>query len=446
MSRFFLKETVLGIKRNSISFKSIVLYVILTVVLVSVFNFIIWENQSDLIIRNQKLISETQFIQLKNAIRRYSDKSASTSDLEIFSRISEQSIQFGAKEMTVYKENGGLVFPNSGELHQAAEEELVRINRAIAKQGLEDRDFYPVMDASNTNILLYLPVNNPNVQEMMVFKFTLPMQNMEKERNVLLRLCFLVGAFVLLLQIFFAFFLHKLVIAPIVNLEKIVHQIAQGDFTQRIDLHRDDEIGHLASSFNEMTQSLIRIREEAKGSNPLTGLPGNNVIVKMIEGYIHSGNEFAIIYGDLDNFKAYNDKYGFSKGDDAILYTRDCMSQAGKKFGDDSTFVGHEGGDDFVIITSFATWEAICRAVVSSFDAEINQFYSETDAKNGFIDSVDRQGKRVRFPLMSISLAVVSNHFRKISDHRVLVSAAAEMKKFVKKSEGSTFAIDRRTF
>jgi diguanylate cyclase (GGDEF)-like protein len=221
--------------------------------------------------------------------------------------------------------------------------------------------------------------------------------------------------------------------------------VSKGDFDQTIDIKQDDEIGLLAKAFKEMMLSLVRIREEAKGANPLSGLPGNNIIVKKIEEMIHHNYEFAVIYGDLDNFKAYNDKYGFSKGDDAILYTRDCFLDAAKRFGDAYTFVGHEGGDDFVIVTGFHNWEAICKGIIAAFDSDVKQFYNETDAKAGFIESLDRQGRRMRFPLMSISLAVASNHYRQVTDHRAIVSIAAEMKKYVKKTEGSTYAIDKRT-
>ena len=135
----------------------------------------------------------------------------------------------------------------------------------------------------------------------------------------------------MVLQFIFAMFLRKIVIIPLTKLERITHAVSKGDFNQTIDVKQNDEIGMLASGFQEMVLNLVRIREEAKGANPLSGLPGNNVIVKEIENCISKGVEFAVIYGDLDNFKAYNDKYGFSKGDDAILYTRDAFLEAAKK-------------------------------------------------------------------------------------------------------------------
>lgn len=152
----------------------------------------------------------------------------------------------------------------------------------------------------------------------------------------------------------------------------------------------------------------------------------------------------AVIYGDLDNFKAYNDKYGLNKGDEAILHCRDVFLSAIEEV-DPSAFVGHEGGDDFVIVSTFEIWEPICKIIVKKFDEGVPRFYNKTHLEQGYIDAMDRQGNQVTFPLMSISLAVVSNYFRPAVDHRVLISWAAEMKKVVKKMEGSSFALDRRT-
>jgi hypothetical protein len=107
--------------------------------------------------------------------------------------------------------------------------------------------------------------------------------------------------------------------------------------------------------------------------------------------------------------------------------------------------MGHEGGDDFVAITTFDNYESLARAIIANFDRDIAQFYNETDVRNGYIESINRQGQRMRFPLISISLAIVSNHYRKFRNHAELVSVVTEMKRVVKKYEGSNFAIDRRT-
>jgi diguanylate cyclase (GGDEF)-like protein len=435
---------VLGIRRNSLSYKTAILYIVLTVLITSIFNFIIWENQSDLITRNQQLISENQSVKLKQLFLKQRESIVDKANPEPYKKIAEAAAHDGFKELTVYSEKGEILY-HRGEAKAVpvdAERKIV-INRAIAKSELEDKEFYHDIHIKERLINLYLPLPL-KTGEVIVGMFPIKVKSLEEEKNVLLRLCLLVTVIVIFLQFIFALFLRKIVIVPISKLEKVTHEVSKGDFNQAIDIKQDDEIGLLANAFKEMMLSLVRIREEAKGANPLSGLPGNNVIVKKIEDMIHAKRKFAVIYGDLDNFKAYNDKYGFSKGDDAILYTRDAFLDAAKKFGDASTFVGHEGGDDFVVVTGYENWEAVCKGIVAAFDSDIKQFYNETDAKSGFIESLDRQGRRMRFPLMSISLAVASNHYRPVEDHRMIVSIAAEMKKYVKKMEGSCYAIDKR--
>lgn len=435
----------LGIRRNSLSYKTAILYIILTVLIASVFNFIIWENQSDLITRNQQLISETQSVKLRQLLVRQAGAIKDKRSPEIYKKVAEAAAGEGAPEMTVFAENGDVLYHRGAKAAaKPSGEDRLLINRAIAKSALEDKEFYHDIRMAERQIHLYVPMPLPS-GEQIVARFPLKIKSLEEEKNVLLRLCLLVTLIVIALQFIFALFLRKIVIIPISKLEKITHEVSKGDFNQTIDIKQDDEIGMLANAFKEMTLNLVRIREEAKGANPLSGLPGNNIIVQKIEEMIHNKRKFAVIYGDLDNFKAYNDKYGFSKGDDAILYTRDCFLDTAKKFGDPLTFVGHEGGDDFVIVCTYETWEPLCKGITTSFDSDIKQFYNESDAKQGFIESLDRQGRRMRFPLMSISLAVASNYYRPVDDHRMIVSIAAEMKKYVKKMEGSSYAIDKRT-
>lgn len=431
----------LRIRRNTLSYKTAVLSIILTVLLASVFNFIIWENQSDLIIRNQQLIAENQSVRFSRTVSLIAGSVQKSGEEAAWKKLDTLAGKEGLKGLEVFLEDGRRIYGKGSDL---GEEEKLILNRSVAKLELEGKPFFHDLRFDDHRIDLYIP--QPLASgEVAVARLPLAIATLEEDRRVLLRLCLLVTAVVIALQVAFVLFLRGIIINPLAKLEDATHRISVGEFNQTIDIKQDDEIGLLANSFNEMLVNLVRIREEAKGSNPLSGLPGNNVIIKHIDAMIEAKREFAVIYGDLDNFKAYNDKYGFSKGDDAILYTRDCFLESARKFGNADTFVGHEGGDDFVIVTPFDTWEAICKGITSAFDAGVRQFYNENDAKQGFIDSIDRQGRRMRFPLMSISLAVASNHFKPITDHRLFVQIAAEMKKVVKKTEGSCYAIDKRT-
>jgi GGDEF domain-containing protein len=154
-----------------------------------------------------------------------------------------------------------------------------------------------------------------------------------------------------------------------------------------------------------------------------------------------------VLYCDLDNFKAYNDAYGFSRGDEAILFTRDCLRKSFDELGIQDGFIGHEGGDDFIAITDFDSWEPCVKHFIELFDSGVPLLYSDSDRANGYLESVDRKGIRQRFPLMTVSVAVVTNQWRAYARHDEIAQTAAELKKLAKRANGtngSQFAVDRR--
>ena len=148
---------------------------------------------------------------------------------------------------------------------------------------------------------------------------------------------------------------------------------------------------------------------------------------------------------DLDNFKAYNDLYGHSSGDKVIKASAQIITRVFKNSGHDDDFVGHVGGDDFLCITVPERSEILCEKIVNEFDEKIKEFYREKDVKRGFIQSVDRLGHKQKFPIMSISIAIVTNEKREITHHAKVAQIAAELKKYVKQFKGSNYAKDRRS-
>lgn len=186
----------------------------------------------------------------------------------------------------------------------------------------------------------------------------------------------------------------------------------------------------------------------AKDNNPLTGLPGNRAISIKLQNLIINQNEFkfAVIYADLDNFKPYNDIYGFAKGDEIILYTAKLLEESLKQFSNSNLdFLGHIGGDDFILITVPDNIENICNHITKKFDEDAPSFYNETDRKQGYIISKDREGNVKKFKFLSISLAVVTNSKRSFESITDLSKVAAEVKKAAKSKEGSSWYVDRRT-
>lgn len=179
-------------------------------------------------------------------------------------------------------------------------------------------------------------------------------------------------------------------------------------------------------------------------TSPLTRLPGNRAVERTLRDRIAAGAPFAVCYFDLDHFKPYNSKYGFVAGDVVIQMLGDLIVGAILEHGNDDDFVGHEGGDDFVVVTTPEEAEAICRAVIAGFDETIPGHYNEEDRARGYFLSRDRQGNEVTFPLMTVSGAGVTNQRRKLVHPRQVAQIAAELLSYVKGLEGSNYLFDRR--
>ena len=176
----------------------------------------------------------------------------------------------------------------------------------------------------------------------------------------------------------------------------------------------------------------------------MTKLPGNNMIREEVERRIKNDEKFVAIHVDLDNFKAYNDHYGIAKGDEIIKLTSKVLENALKVKGGAGDFIGHEGGDDFFMITASSRGEAVAQEIISSFDSQIRAFYTKEDQEAGFIMEKSRRGELMKFPIMTISLAGVTNQFRPISSYAELTNIAVNVKSKVKQIQKSTFLVDRR--
>lgn len=189
----------------------------------------------------------------------------------------------------------------------------------------------------------------------------------------------------------------------------------------------------------------LRRAEEMRASSPLTGLPGNIRIQDEIAGAVASGRPFALVYADLDNFKAYNDYYGFLRGDAAIKTASGIFQEEARRVAGEAAFVGHMGGDDFVLMVPPERVEDLCHAIIERFDGATGELYEDEDQERGYIEIRSRRGDLQRFPLISISLGVATTERRTFSHREEAVAIATEMKNYAKRSEGSSWAIDRRS-
>jgi diguanylate cyclase (GGDEF)-like protein len=255
----------------------------------------------------------------------------------------------------------------------------------------------------------------------------------------------LTAALVILANVFFVVILSKRIIGPISLLNTATKEVAAGDLDLRIHMNSNDELEELAETFNIMTIELKKMKEKAENANPLTKLPGNIVISEEVEKRIKENRKFTVIYCDLDNFKAFNDKYGIHAGDEAIKLAAAVFKEAVAQKGNPGDFIGHEGGDDFILLTTPDKAQAIGDYITSQFDSRIRTLYSKEDLDRGYIEAKSRHSDEImKFPIMTISLAGVSNEIRPISSYGEVTNIAAEVKKKAKKMQASCFVVDQR--
>lgn len=179
-------------------------------------------------------------------------------------------------------------------------------------------------------------------------------------------------------------------------------------------------------------------------ANPLTRLPGNVSIMHEFLRRIESKGLFAVCYIDLDKFKAYNDTYGFEHGDEVIRETARIIIRVAQECGNPDDFIGHIGGDDFILVTELEKAEKIANRLIELFDQTAPSFYNETDRMRGYIVAHDRQGIERHFPILSISIGIVTNEFRKLDHVAQIGEIGAELKGFAKNVGKSNFIIDKR--
>jgi GGDEF domain-containing protein len=234
-----------------------------------------------------------------------------------------------------------------------------------------------------------------------------------------------------------------LMVVPVV----LWHQQPEADTIQRILSSPVDDlvIGH-AHDKNAHARLRLALRRSWRDLdvNPSSRLPGPTTIERVLQQKIQAGEHFAVCYADLDDFKAYNDYYGYFYGDKVIKMTarvvRDSVFEHQA-----NGFIGHIGGDDFVFVIDPAKARRVCQTILSRFDAEIGLCYEPRDRRNGHIISKNRRGVPESFPLMSLSIAVVINRGDTFAHVGEISHMVADLKKYVKTMPGSNFVFERRS-
>ncbi len=194
----------------------------------------------------------------------------------------------------------------------------------------------------------------------------------------------------------------------------------------------------------EVIKELKRINHLALDATPNTGLPGNNSIMAELKRVLSDSAAVTVIYADLDNFKVYNDRYGFAQGDNVIIFTANVIRVALLIAGCGDSFLGHVGGDDFVIIVPADKCAAVAAEIIQRIDNGIREFYSAEDLLRGYVTATVRGGKEQRYHFVSLSLGAVDLTRRKFSTPFAIIDICTETKKAAKARQGSNLFLDQR--
>ncbi|MBW2483135.1 MAG: sensor domain-containing diguanylate cyclase [Deltaproteobacteria bacterium] len=228
------------------------------------------------------------------------------------------------------------------------------------------------------------------------------------------------------------------------ELKLATSMIARGKFHYEPKIENKDEIGDLSTAFVNMAKKLKRLEQQNLDTSPLTRLPGGVYIEKKLNQRIALKRPIAFCLLDIDHFKSFNDRYGYARGNELIKTTAAIIRKAVIELGSTMDFIGHIGGDDFVIITTPNRYDRICRAIVKTFDGTIPNIYDAGDRQRGYIIGENRQGQKVSFPLASISIAVVTNVNRPVVNYIQFGEISAEIKQRAKATAGSNYVVDQR--
>lgn len=200
-------------------------------------------------------------------------------------------------------------------------------------------------------------------------------------------------------------------------------------------------------------KNLGRLLSINRTISPLTGLPGNVQIHAELKKRLSNKEEFSVLYLDLDNFKPYNDVYGFLRGDQVIQYTAEvilsCVHESicrldTENISNNNCFVGHIGGDDFLAIVPYTEVDKLCQNIIAMFDHGIKKFFSDADLERGYIESVNRKGEKDAFPITGISIGAVIAEKNRFANILEISEVGSQVKHLAKTIQGSSYTIDRR--
>lgn len=421
------------------------LMIISSVIFIAAFTFIQVNNQIANINRYNRYRADLSTLIVKNNLEAILKESLPETVASYFKDTVSSLLESNIIQEMVVFDNDGAIIASTKDEDKITYKDLDKFENLRMASGA-NKWFVSSSDKTKQKLYIYIALKKEEPGPISyVAKLSLPLASAYEAFREVYTPIIIAIIIVILANILFGFMLSKTVIGPIKTLNNVTKIIADGDLSIRTNINTQDELEELGSTFNYMTEELIKMKERAENANPLTKLPGNIVIHEEMDKRIQNNLKFMVIYCDLDNFKAFNDKYGIAKGDEAIKLTSEIFKEAVKLKGNANDFLGHEGGDDFILLTTPQTAQAIADYITQEFDKRVRSLYSEEDLKAGRIIAHARDGSIKEFPIMTISLAGVTNQHRQINSYGEVTNIAAEVKKRAKAVEGSVFVVDKRT-
>jgi diguanylate cyclase (GGDEF)-like protein len=229
----------------------------------------------------------------------------------------------------------------------------------------------------------------------------------------------------------------------------IIMLTAKGESTEKVRGLRGGANDYLTKPFNHeelllRMQNMLAAARAQRDANPLTGLPGNRAIEREFASRIEAAQPFGFMYIDIDHFKGFNDHYGYSRGDKAITYLAMILRRCSQQTGSPSDFIGHVGGDDFIVITESVRAEEMAKRIVASFDDGVGDLHDPEDRERGFLRVRSRAGVEEQVPLITLTVALVVHAQGRFAHMAELSDVLAELKRYGKSLEGSVVVKERR--
>ena len=318
----------------------------------------------------------------------------------------------------------------------AREIQLIKVHKSQEAEEISSHDLKSYFD----KILLALKDMDLRIKSQQ--NLHVNQSNSLSERALLIMIVLSATSFIF--GLLFATLITNHLNGAIERLKEATNMIRSGDFDSMPEIKGADELADLAISFREMSSRLKELEAINLDANPLTKLPGNLAIEKELLTRLNETQSFSFCLVDLDNFKAYNDRYSYARGSDLIKWMSEMLTAIKKEYGEADDFLGHIGGDDFVIICSPDRIQKICTQIIEEFDKGITAHYDPEDAKKGFIISIDRNDKPAIFGIMTVSLAVVNTDRTLVRDPMEISQKVAELKQYAKSFAKSIYIMDRR--